>query len=246
MIVYRDMDAKLYAQDILVESPTQTAPLGSEWDFNDGRSFVYCKNGTVALAAGSLLQAAVPQINHLNRPVVGAHPVGATTITISVVGTAIAASEYNEGFLHINAGAGRGYVYKVLQHPAAAVGTTCAIEIYDAVAVALDPATSRCSLTKHLCGDVITYPAVAATSIPVGVTPRVISANFFFWAQVKGVCTVLASGVLVIGNDVVPDTAVAGAVMPAPATDIVGAIGRVFRVNAGTEHALINLAIPGF
>ncbi|MBT9177512.1 MAG: hypothetical protein DDT20_01846 [Firmicutes bacterium] len=246
MTVYRDMNAKLYAQDILVESSTQTAPLGARWDFNDGRSFVYCRNGAVALAAGSLLQAAVPQINHLNRTVVGVHPVGATTITISVVGTAIAAGEYNEGFLHVNAGAGRGYTYKVLQHPAAAVGTTCAIEIYDAIMVALDVATSRCSLTKHPCGDVITYPAVAATSIPIGVTPRVVTPSFFFWAQVRGVCTVLASGILVIGNDVIPATAVPGAVAPAPATDIVGAVGRVFRVNADTEHALINLAIPGY
>ena len=246
MTKYRDMNAKLFAQDIFVESSIQKAPLGARWNFNDGRSFVYCKNAAVALAVGTLLQAAAPQANHLNKTISGAHAIGATAITVNIVTTAVTANEYREGFIHINDAAGEGYSYKILQHPAASAAATCAIKIYDSVEVALVDTTSEYSLTKHPNGDVIVYPATAATSIPIGVANRVVTASYYFWAQVRGVCAVLAGGTLVIGNDVIPDVTVPGAVIPGGTTDIVGAIGRVLRANANTEYALVNLAIPGY
>lgn len=241
---YARQAPKFYKQALFTESSVQLAPLGAKWPLADGREFIYCKDGGSGQATGTLLQTAAPEANHLNKTVAVAAAIGDTTVTVNIVATAVTANQYAEGWLHINDATGEGYAYKIRSHPAASASATCVFTLYDAIRVALVADTSEYTLTKHRCADVIVFPTTQ-TGAPVGFTTHVVTASYYFWAQRKGELAVLTNGAVVVGNDVIPSTGVAGAVMAGGTNDIVGAVGRVMQVNADTEYSLIIAAIPG-
>lgn len=242
---YVESEKKVFAQSLFDESSTAKERVGTIRTLDDGRVFVYAEAAGVALVAGNLLQSAAPVANHLNIAVAAAAAVDATEVTVTLGATLAAANDYQDGFLHVNDAVGEGHLYKIKSHPAAASAASLVIQLYDKIRVALTTA-SEVTLTKHPCKDVIQCPTTL-TSTPIGVAPMVITADNFFWMQVKGPAAVLTDGTVVVGETVVASNGTAGAVEDfVPGTSLSAIVGSVLQVNATTEQSLINLNIIGF
>ena len=247
--IWREQNPKFFAQDIDQQSSTQKAALGARWNFADGRSFVYCKAGASALAAGKLMQSPAPAANHLNKLVKLAAAIGAKQVKLAIGATAITSNMYKEGYFHVNDATGEGYNYKVKDHAAYSASSAAVyINLYDPIKIALVASTSEYTLTKHPSDGIILCPTTLTAPV-IGVTPIAVSASYYFWAQVKGPAACLTGGVVVVGGGVAPSAgtgAVAGAVMPEAAGTITSRVGVCMRVNGDTEYSLINLNIPGY
>ncbi len=242
---YVESNKKVFAQALFDESSTAKERIGTIRELDDGRAFIYAENAGTALVAGQLCQAAAPVGNHLNVAVASATAVDATQVTVTLGATAASANDYQDGYIHINDVDGEGQLYKIKSHPAASASASLVVTLYDKIRKALTT-SSQATLTKHPAKDVIICPTTL-TSIPVGVPPMDITADNFFWMQIKGPASVLTDGTLVIGALVVPSNGTAGSVEDfVPGTSLETILGSVLQVNVTTDYSLINLTIPGF
>lgn len=240
---YRSSHAKLYAQDLFDESVTQKAPLGARWDLIDGRSFVYTKNGAGTLVPSILLQSPVPDAAH-DELVCTAAAVGATQLIVTLGASACVANQYAEGYVRLNKGTLLGYCYKIRNHLANAGSLALTLNIYDSLIKAVTDEEG--SLVQHPLKDLIIHPAPNTAAVQ-GVVPMAITANYYFWLQVKGPCAVLGEGTLVIGQAVKPSATTDGAVtVKAEADTHEPYVGQVIQVGVTAEVSMINLAIPGY
>lgn len=242
---FQDRSATTLVQQLHEESSTQKQDLGTRVTLTDGRTYVYAKNGAVALAAGTLVQASVPVANHSNKTIGAAAAIGDTSITVNVVTTAITANQYAGGFIHINDATGEGYAYKIKGHPAAAASATCVIDIFGTVEVALVANTSEYTLTAMPCNGVVVCPTTL-TAPCIGLANRVVTASYYFWMQTGGLAAVLTNGTVVIGNPVSHSATTGGAIDAMASNSILQSIGVVAAVNATTEYSLVRLCIPGW
>lgn len=234
-----------FAQPIYQQSATQKEELGTLLTTKDGRVFAYSRNGAADLAAGKLTQAAAPDSNAHNEKIAAAAAAGATTIVVTF-GGAVLADAYKDGYVHINDEAGEGHIYRVKGHPAGTANVP--VYLHDPIRVALVADTSEITLTKHPQDSVIVLPTTA-TSVPIGIPPIPVTANSYFWNQVKGPAPVLTDGTIVIGQHVRLSDAVAGAVEPLDrdgTAEDEAVVGTVLQVNGTGEYSLIMLAIPGY
>jgi hypothetical protein len=191
---------------------TQSAPLGSEYMVGMDRVFRYAKNGSGALAVGTVLQAASPNDSHRNMTCAVA-PVGQAYITVTLAyGDPMVANEYKEGYIYINDQAGEGYLYEVKDHLGGDAGedSTKRINLRNHVAYALTT-SSQATLVKNPFADLL-KPLGNPWEIVVGVTPVAVPANEYFWLQVRGPAVVLQAGNLWAGRGVMPSSWKPGAV----------------------------------
>lgn len=244
---YQDQPGTMFQQSLFDISSTQKHRIGTIRQIDDGRLFAYAKDGGSGLSAGKVNQQYAPTANHLNCSVYAAVDIGAQSVQVTLGATSAAANLYKDGFLSVNDATGEGHLYKIRGHAAIDSAGTGTFYLYDAIRVALDT-TSQVTLTKHPQDSVLTLPTTA-TGAPIGVAPVAVTASYYFWNQVKGVCTVLIDGTVVIGQHVRLSDNVAGAVEPLDrdgTAEDEACIGTVLRVNADTEYGLIMLAIPGY
>lgn len=230
-------------QGLYEESSTQKLPLGSYIRLTDGRAFVYAQAGAVALVAGNVLQTEAPSATATKETVSTSAAVGDTHIHVTF-GGAVTANQYQGGFIYVNDDAGEGHLYTIKSH---AAGTTAVqVEIYEAVRAAITAGASTVSCIKHPLKSVVKMTAATCTGCPVGVAIMAVTAAYYCWLQVKGPCPVLsANATFVIGNKVATGTTAGAIDLVADAGDL-PEIGTVLQVQAGTEHVLINLDIPGY
>lgn len=244
---YQDGPVRYFNQGLFEESSVAKHRIGTIRMLDDGRVFAYARDGGSALSAGKVNQQYAPTANHLNCAVAVAAAIGDLSVAVTLGATAAAKDLYKDGFLHVNDATGEGHLYKIRGHAAIDSAGTGVFYLYDKIRVALD-ITSEVTLTKHPQDSVLTLPTTA-TGVPVGVAPIAVTASYYFWNQVKGVCPVLIDGTVVIGQHVRLSDGVAGAVEPLDrdgSTEDEACIGTVLRVNANTEYGLIMLAIPGY
>lgn len=178
-------------QGIMQESSVQKFPLGYKLPLADGRTFRYCENASVALAAGKLVGSplsAAERDDAINAA--AAVAIGATSFVFTAVGT-IAANDFKEGFAHIVNDTGEGLQYKIKSNTAAAAASDYTVELYDPIVTALT-ATTDVILTKSLYKDLIIAPDDVLYIVGVPTIP--VTADFFFWAQSGGVAMVLING----------------------------------------------------
>ena len=94
--------------------------------------------------------------------------------------------------------------------------------------------------------DTIVFPT-NPTNVCTGVTMTAITASYYYWAQVRGVCPVVnGSDTIVVGDEVVAGAQAAGVLaLPDAGTANEGdtPIGFVVRAASTAETALINLTI---
>jgi len=234
-----------FAQDIYAKSSVQLEALGTLRVLDDGRAFAYARAGAVDLAAGKVTQTAIPSATSTDEVVAASAAVGDMSISVTF-GGAVTADFYKDGYLWVNDDTGEGHVYRVRGH---AAGTTAVIvNLKDPVRVAITAGAGTVSLIQNPQDLVIVYPTTG-TGAPAGIPPIPVTANYYFWNQVKGPAAVLTDGTIVIGQHVRVSDGTAGAVEPLDrdgTAEDEAAVGTVLQVNATTEYSLIMLDIPGY
>lgn len=227
-------------QSIYEESSTAKHALGDKCMVGE-RVFHYCKNGSVALADGKIVQSSAPVANYLNKPVAANVSVGATRVSFTPGATACTANQFANGYLHCNDVAPEGTIYKIKSHLACAGSVAMWVELYDPVWKAMTT-SSEVTLTKSPWDEVIIAPNGGLTAPIVGVPLIDVTASYYFWAQTWGPAPVLTQGTIVIGQPVGLGGTADGAIGPM-AADTTDVVGVTMQVNASTEYSLIFLKI---
>jgi len=243
---------KSFVQGLFEESATKKQALGTIRRLSDGREFVYAKMGATVAVAGKLYQSVVMDAANVANVTVANANVGdrALTITPVTVLTADAvANAFADGYVHVCAGAANGMAYKIKSHPALTANTANAFQLFDKLRNAnVATATSKVTLTRHPCKDVIIHPS-PPTGALAGVATFPVTANYYAWLQKKGPCPVEADGTLVAGEYAYASNAADGCVAPAPANaaniitnpELKYPVGRVIGADANDMWALIDL-----
>ena len=212
-----DVGAKVVGQGILQESVTPNSPLGTKLSLNDGRDFIYCKNGGTALAAGKIVSTPAWVSTEANLATDNDTGGLGTTSVLITTGSTVAANTYKEGYVSVDTSTGAGTSNKIKSHPTL-VSAEGVFELYDPIVVAWGNSTTV-SLVKNPYNGVIVSVASGGTETgaQVGAPLIPVTASYFFWAQTRGICNILDEGNLAIGVPGMRGT-VAGAMVAADST----------------------------
>ena len=171
---------------------TQTTPehqLGVMGVSSDGRVFRYSQAASTEIAAGKLCVMADITTNHEDL-VVNTFGIGDKTLDITLGGTAVVGNEYQEGFVMVIDQIGEGHYHKMKSAPAQSNTTGVFVPtLYDPIEVAAEASTTV-TIIRNKYRDVVISDGTQA-DLPIGVTPIVVPTDAFFWAQTKGLCTIL-------------------------------------------------------
>lgn len=239
------------ANDIYHPTIDQRYMLGCKLEFNDGRLFRYCENGTPALAKALMTQGEIIKDGWVDESQATngvAAAIGDKSITVALT-TALAAHDLDNGWLCVRDGTGQGELYGIKSHT---IGTAPVIQLSDEGgirAVTVASALTQITLIKNSYKDVVVVPAAAGTQMPTGVPLTAVTGDYFFWAQRKGECPMMmdwhSSGVLVAGNmcGEPVDGADNGAVGILEADGTLAIYGWVKTIAANEETAIIYLTL---
>lgn len=237
--------------------PTKRLPLGTRGYTRDGRVFHFAQNGGIALARGILVQAAAVILGRDTHLVSTAgYTTNSTKIVLhpSTKGYFSTDNAYAEGYLWVSdstGSTGQGQLVQIQSvSKSTSTGTKVTLHLkQEARFTKVSSTKQEMGVTPNLYGRLVVMPT-SATACPVGVTPRSVSANCFFWLQTWGASCVKTAAALLAVAGVIPSTVTAGAVtklttMSTGAAKNIGrpTIGHVLEVGAANEYALINLML---
>ena len=235
-----------FSQWIFKESATQMEALNTIRELPDGRVFAYAKAGSTALGAALLTQSAAVSANAMEEVLSAtqAWAVGDTSVLVTF-GGAVTADQYKDGWIYTNKVAGLGYMYPIKSHAAG----TADVRLYlkEPVRLATTASSGEWSAVQNIQKEVIVYPT-SGTGVAAGVPAIPVTANYYFWNQVKGPCPIYTTGTIVQGAYVVPDNAGTAGYIEAAVfgTAVDNAVGTCWKVNVTGEVSLIMLHIPGY
>lgn len=238
---------RVTAQALREINVNQKHELGQLSEDRNGSVYVYGKAGASALGAGKLSVAEAIVSDHTTMSAQAAAAIGATQIKVTLGATAATADQYTDGFAVISDGTGKGIMYQIAAHGAAALSTTLTMNLYDPLTVALVATTSKVSLIKNPAKDVIESTTLSKA---VGVPNVAVTAAYFGWLQKTGPASVLADGTPGKGKIVVQSDGTAGAVeaftdSTAGATDLAEPIGIANETLVTTKYHAVSLRIIG-
>ena len=219
---------RIKAEDILADRdifhPTANKhfPLGAIADARDGRRWRYCeKDGTNALVKAILIggdggTAGWQTEIQTNNPSIPA--LGDKAITITMTATA-SAHDFIDGYLSIETGTGIGDMYLVKDNKAGVTnssgGYDIALDIADAggIRTALSVSDTEITLTKNKYKDVLLTGA-NVVAVVIGVPLVAVPVDYFFWAQTRGWCPIIAdsSETIIVGDWLMASEVTPGAV----------------------------------
>lgn len=223
--------------DVSLETVT-----GARFDSSDGREFVLVSVGASNIAAGLLVQSSAVVANHQNLAASTA-AVGATSITVTLGGTAATANQYRGGFLYVNAGTGIGQTLKIASHPAQSNGSgTLVITLEDPVQVATSVSDTKVCLLANPALNVIVNPTTPTGQI-LGATLYPVTAATYALIQSRGQIA-LTSETLVatVGLGIAASAATAGFSRSATAAGAY-AIGVAYQTAVSGEARAAWLAL---
>ena len=209
-------------QELYTSSTTQVHALGTPMLGPSGALYRYAKAGAT-LVAGNWLQSPAQVADHQNIACAAA-AIGATSVTVTLAGTAATANQYAGGKLVVTITPGLGQEVNIIGHPAADASATLVLTLAEPLRVALTTDT-RIDLCPNQYNGVIQSPVTTLTGVPVGVAPYIITAAEFGWLLVDGLAGALIAGTPAVGAAIVlPGTAAGAAVVDgaASATIVVG------------------------
>lgn len=212
--------------------------LGTKMESPDGRVWRYVGVGGSALVVGDLVQAEPEDSGEQNLAIAAASAGATQIVTTSTI--TVDANEYAGGFIVVSTTPGLGQVFRVKSHLAYSAAAAT-FELEDPVQVALTTA-SRIDLVPNLYDNVIQNPA-SATSAPLGVAVKAISANRFGWIQTRGVAGLLNQGNWLAGQLLVASNGTAGAAEIAVnnSTEAQAPVGVALTAGTGGEVNLVLL-----
>ena len=198
-------------QGLQAESSTPKHDLGEKIELADGRCFRYCYfDAAVTVGKRVAPDMSTAAAVEISDGVIATGGAGSSVVTITGSGSSgppadfqgVGANQYSGSYLHITDGAGEGFTYRIKSNGAA---SSDAVEftLYDPIVTALATGASDFAITPGLFKNVhITDATQGAVVdyIPVGVTVRGVTAEYYAWVQTKGVATVLADGTVTLAN----------------------------------------------
>lgn len=229
---------QIAAQPLFSESDVQLHNLGDLIHSSDGRSYRYVKAGGTALVPGKL-QASAAETTGWQNLAVAAAAIGDTSITTTSTVT-LTANQLSGGYVMVSVTPGQGYQYKIKSHPAVS-SAVVTLQLEDPISVALTT-SSRVDLVMNPYASVIVAPATFS-GVPVGVAVYPITASYYGWVQVRGICNVLNDGGSTVGNSVSASASVAGAVTASTWTGILPVVGVAMTGISSTEYGAVNLQL---
>jgi len=157
--------------------------LGERLVLSDGREFVYCKAGSSNLSA-ALFHTYITTPTHEDTVTV-AHSAGTTEVIVTASG--VSANDFAEGYLVVTDGTGIGEIYKIRSNTATGGGGSGKIKVvlYDPLITAWSTSDTDVDLYPSPYNGLVVNPTDAQQR-PVCVTIRPVTANYYFWGQVKG------------------------------------------------------------
>lgn len=159
---------------------------GSRFVSSDGREFILVLGGAANITQGLLVQSPANIANHANLATTTA-AIGATSITVTLGGTAATLNQYQGGFAVINAGTGAGQTLRIASHPAqTSTSGTVVLTLEDALTVATLSSDTKTSLVLDTCNGVIVSPADTLTGTIVGSTLYNLATASWGLLQTKG------------------------------------------------------------
>ncbi len=246
-------------RDVWTPTAARYFPLGAVAESRDGRKWVYCKNGGVALTVARLVQTPTQDAEMVTSTVQASYGASAGAKQLDVVaatGNAVADSDLIDGWLIVSDGSSTamGHMYKVKDNKQVVPGTDTLIRVYIAdqggIRVAIAASDDLCFLEERHKGLVVTTEVPVGTI--VGVSPNAVLASYYFWAQFRGPCPVIVddTDTVIVGDQVMASldstTASDGCVA---LKDVTIAddfkVGYCMMTGAVSETVVINLTLPG-
>ena len=213
-----------FTQPVLVQSSTKKEELGTLRILRDGRKFRYAKAGGSNLAAGKLALAAAIGADVMNEACAAAHAIGDMQFAETITSATYAEDYFAGGFLQINDATGEGHQYKIDSSTAVAAATAITLSLAEPIRVALVASTSEFTIVHS------PYMAVvesATLGFPVGISPLVVTAAYYYWVQTGGLALALSGNADAVGKPVYQGTTTAGSVNGADSASYYPQVGIV-------------------
>ena len=237
-------------------------PVGARMALPDGRLFAHSRVGTTALVAGKLYGGKAGEANTIfikNVSLAATGAIGATTLSLTMAGTALGANVYDGGYLITasSIGTGIGYLYKVKTAATAASteNSTVQLEPNDKLKVAVGGGTTTVGMRKNEYDSVLLTTAdTVGVNTLAGVACATAAASAYVWLQRRGPAAVFGdNSTLIVGTPVIASSSVAGAVatFATASADTAGVryarnmklVGVVMSVAASAEFSMIDLQL---
>lgn len=218
--IYRKYGDEKVAQSAKIGS----LPLGARMILPTGEVFAHAQMSATAAVAGNLYQlnslavvagtADADMINNMGMAASAA--IGATTLSVTLAGTAAASKDlFEDGILFVADSAGQGLSYRIKSNGSAAAGSACSFTLYpgDGLKVAVVASSTKVGIRQSAFKNITITTADTATVGPVaGVMPVAASASFYCWVQRSGLVAGLNDNTtLIVGEPVGVSAQLAGA-----------------------------------
>lgn len=231
-----------FSQGIFQQSSSKKEELG-RLRVEDEKMYRYARAGATALGAGVFTVGEAIAAAHQNEAILAAEAIGTKTLTVTVTaGTAIDENELQGGEFLINDATGEGHTYVIESNTAITTATTeVNLTLKRGLKVALDTTSEFTLIRNPMWGAIV---STTLTLPLIGVTPIAVTADYYFWAQRVGNCSVLNdSTTMVTGQNIEQGAGTSGGMTLATATDTVPHLGRCIYAPAAGEYANIWLSM---
>ena len=256
---------------IMTQTSTPRHPLGTRGYTKDGKAYRYARAGTVALSVALLMQQSVADASldadqELCTSTLYAQSefqsTDAVAIYVKPAATEVVVADfYKEGYLIFNDELGEGQMIEIGGHLAldGTISQIWKINFADDAMLHTTLSTAtEVGLYENKYDRIIVRPDTARTGIALGITPRAITASYYFWLQTWGpaMCVVVLATTAgdVLTDDSLTGTGTAGAIHKiATSTSALAAgaghpdlgkvIGNALGPVATTEYALFDLLL---
>ena len=239
-IIYADYGKQAHFEDTTDKRHT----LGTRMEYADGRKYRYVLVGGTTLVSGNLQQGKAVVALDYDTVVLDSESLAGTT-TVTVTGeTTTALNYYADGWMHVNKSAAGyiGYTYLVEGNVLFATAAGKVITLAEPLKQTL-AASDEIGLTPNPYNGVIVAIQTTVTSRIVGVACHNTTTLQYGWIQSGGLCGVLATDDLKVGNKASAVLAAAGRVGAADG-DIDQTVGYAMSdVNASNDAAAVWLTI---
>jgi len=246
----------------LTQSANKTFALGTMGITPDGRKFRYAKAGEalsvgipcqgVAALGGLEFDTNAKLVTSITTYGTTANYLRFSTTWGSIGGSTGATKDlFKDGYLWISGSTG-GQMLRVKGNTTGSSGTASQFTDIkfregERLSAAIDTST-LISITRNPYDGVTEFDGLATqTGLDVGVPPRDITSDYYFWLQTGGVCPLMTDGTVVLGESVsaTTSTGIQGGQALASSHESVRRqpIGTVIQVYADTKFSLVNLRL---
>ena len=234
-------------QSVYEVSATQEHRLGALYHKEDGRSWRYARAGGVQLAKNLLTAAAAPDTQAITSTIQTGYGAAVSAVTFDVLlttGNAWSDDSLIDGWLHVSdGGAAMGDLYRIKSNKWTTSDTVMSVTLEDGNGlVQAIAATDDVILYANQCALTVVSPTDPVSEI-IGVASTIVPINYYYWAQFRGIASILIDGTdtIVAGDVVTASDSVVGTIHLNDALTDDVPIGICIATGAVSEAALVNM-----